>query len=87
MDVEQIKHCLREFAKYSEKIGLQDIFIGDAIDANMVQIDSVEEGNKIYRQICCDIGITLDDEEEEAKNSSKFTPMGTAQIPKAINDE
>ena len=63
MDIHSIQHCLKEFAKNSEKMEMQQEMMSDAIDGAMDNGEDVENADKIYAQICDEIGVELADED------------------------
>lgn len=64
MDIHQIQQILREFAKNSEKMEMQQEMMSDAIDAGMDNAEDVESADKIYAQICEEIGIEVAEEND-----------------------
>ena len=60
MDVASIRECLKEFAKQSEKMEMQGEMMNDAINMGMDTADDEEEANKVYDQICGEIGIDME---------------------------
>ena len=62
MDISSIQQVLREFAKNSEKMEMQGEMMSDAIDAGMDNADDVEAADKVYMQICDEIGVELEEE-------------------------
>ena len=51
-DIHHIQQILKEFAKNSEKMEMQQEMMSDAIDAGMRNGEDVENAKKIYSQIC-----------------------------------
>ena len=64
MDIHQIQEILKEFAKNSEKMEMQQEMMSDAIDAGMDNAEDVESADKIYAQICEEIGIEVAEEND-----------------------
>ena len=64
MDIHQIQQILKEFAKNSEKIEMQQEMMSDAIDAGMDNAEDIESADKIYAQICEEIGIEVAEEND-----------------------
>ena len=64
MDIHSIQQVLREFAKNSEKMEMQQEMMSDAIDAGMDNADDVEAADRVYGQICDEIGVELGEENE-----------------------
>ena len=59
MDIHQIQNILKEFAKNSEKMEMKQEMMSDAIDAGMDNAEDVDNADKIYSQICEEIGIEV----------------------------
>ena len=57
MDVGQIRDILREFAKQSEKMEMQQELMGDQMDMAMDTGDTVEQTEEVYSQILGEIGM------------------------------
>lgn len=68
MDIHQIQQILKEFSKNSEKMEMQQEMMSDAIDAGMDTADDVDAADKIYAQICDEIGVELAEENEVSGN-------------------
>lgn len=64
MDIHSIQECLREFAKNSEKMEMQQEMMSDAIDSGMDNAEDVDQADKIYSQICDEIGVELAEEND-----------------------
>ena len=64
MDIHSIQQILKEFAKNSEKMEMQQEMMSDAIDAGMDNAEDVESADKIYAQICEEIGIEVAEEND-----------------------
>lgn len=77
MDIQSIQQVLREFAKNSEKMEMQQEMMSDAIDAGMDNAEDVDAADKIYGQICDEIGVELAEENEVGK--AKIAVSGGAQ--------
>ena len=67
MDISAISQILKEFAKNSEKMEMKQEMMGDAIDAGLDTADDVEAADKVYAQICDEIGVELADENQVGK--------------------
>ena len=74
MDIHSIQQCLKEFAKNSEKMEMQQEMMSDAIDGAMDNAEDVESADKIYAQICDEIGVELAEEGEAISRA----PIGVA---------
>ncbi len=59
MNVKNIQETLKEFAKQSEKMDMQGEMMSDAIDAGMDGADDIDEADKLYTQICDEIGVDM----------------------------
>ena len=59
MDISTISQILKEFSKNSEKMEMKQEMMGDAIDAGLDTADDVEAADKVYLQICDEIGVDL----------------------------
>ena len=69
MDISTISEILKEFSKNSEKMEMKQEMMGDAMDAAMDTADDVEAADKVYSQICDEIGVDLS--EENPMNAGK----------------
>ena len=78
MDVHAIQECLKEFAKNSEKMEMQQEMMSDAIDANMDNADDLDAADKVYSQICDEIGVELAEENDVLK--AKVPGVGEKQV-------
>ena len=79
MDIHHIQQILKEFAKNSEKMEMQQEMMSDAIDAGMDNGEDVENAEKIYSQICEEIGIEVSEE-----NDVKLGKINHASAPAVI---
>ena len=68
MDISTISQILKEFAKNSEKMEMKQEMMGDAIDSGLDTADDVEAADKVYAQICDEIGVDLAEENQVNKN-------------------
>ena len=68
MDISTISQILKEFAKNSEKMEMKQEMMGDAIDSGLGTADDVEAADKVYAQICDEIGVDLAEENQVNKN-------------------
>ena len=57
MNIKNIQETLKEFQKQSDKMGMQEEMMNDAVDAGMDTADDEAEGAALYGQICDEIGI------------------------------
>ena len=64
MDIHGIQQILKEFAKNSEKMEMQQEMMSDAIDDGMDNVEDVDAADKIYAQICDEIGVELAEEND-----------------------
>ena len=62
MDISGIREVLKEFAKQSEKMEMQQEMMSDQIDLGMDTGDMVEQAEEVYSQILGEIGINLEGE-------------------------
>ena len=67
MDIHSIQECLKEFAKNSEKMEMQQEMMSDAIDGAMDNAEDVDSADKVYAQICDEIGVDIGEENEIAR--------------------
>jgi division protein CdvB (Snf7/Vps24/ESCRT-III family) len=67
MDIGSIQDALKEFSKNSEKMEMQQEMMNDAIDAGMDTGNDEEEADKIYGQICDEIGVDINEEQQVQK--------------------
>ncbi len=79
MDVHAIQQILKEFAKNSEKMEMQQEMMADAVDGAMDNVDDVEAADKVYGQICEEIGIELSEEHDVSKTKVS-TGAATQQV-------
>ena len=88
MDVASIRECLKEFAKQSEKMEMQQEMVslyclfridqmGDAIDSGLDGVNDEEAASNVYSQICDEIGVEIN-EEQEVKNNKLAMPQSEA---------
>ncbi len=63
MDVKNIRECLTEFAKQSEKMDMQGEMLNDAIDAGMDGVEDEQAADAVYNQVCEEIGINLGEDQ------------------------
>ena len=75
MDISAISQILKEFAKNSEKMEMKQEMMGDAIDAGLDTADDVEAADKVYAQICDEIGVELADENQVGKGKLPSKPV------------
>eukprot|EP00347_Sterkiella_histriomuscorum_P009570 403340698 len=75
MDIHSIQEVLKEFAKQSEKMEMQQEMMNDAMDAGMDNADSIDEADKVYQQICDEIGVDLGDEHVGAGRNPLVNPV------------
>ena len=60
----QIQKIMQEFEKQSEIMDMKEEMMSDAIDAGMDNAEDVESADKIYAQICEEIGIEVAEEND-----------------------
>ena len=63
MDIQSIRECLKEFTKESAKMEMQQEMMGDAMDSAMDQGNEEEEADSVYQNICEQIGIDINDDQ------------------------
>ena len=100
MDVHSIQQVLKEFAKQSEKMEMQQemvsnplkllndyyesdalpslVQMNDAIDMGMDTADDVEAADRVYSQICDEIGVDMGEEHMVGKN--KVDPVKSVAV-------
>ena len=86
MDVSNIRECLTEFAKQSEKMEMQGEMISDAIDMGMDNADDEQAADQIYNQVCEEIGINIG-EDQIGAGAGQIANPGGAQANNANVDD
>ena len=81
MNVSNIRDTLKEFAKESEKLDMQGEMMSDAIDAGMDSVDDEAEADKVYTQICDEIGVEMNADQTVARSQ-----LGQAAPGASMND-
>ena len=57
MDMGQIRNICAEFAKQSEKMGMQQEMMNDQMDAAMDTGDVLDDADEVYNQILGEVGM------------------------------
>ena len=69
MDVKQISEVMREFAKESEKMGMQQEIMQDQMDMAMDTGDTEQQADEVYQQILGEVGMNLNEEINTGKGA------------------
>eukprot|EP00343_Euplotes_focardii_P001769 CAMPEP_0205799318 /NCGR_PEP_ID=MMETSP0205-20121125/538_1 /ASSEMBLY_ACC=CAM_ASM_000278 /TAXON_ID=36767 /ORGANISM="Euplotes focardii, Strain TN1" /LENGTH=115 /DNA_ID=CAMNT_0053060409 /DNA_START=421 /DNA_END=768 /DNA_ORIENTATION=- len=62
MSVKDIMNMLKDYSKESEKLGMKQEMMGDAMEEVLDTGDVDAEGDKIYGQICDDINVDYEND-------------------------
>ena len=80
MDVAGIRDVLREFAKQSDKMEMQQEMMSDQMDMVMDNGDMQEQADEVYTQILGEIGMNLNDEMVSGKGTLNKQQASANQI-------
>ena len=69
MDISGIRDVLKEFAKQSEKMEMQQEMMGDQMDMAMDTGDMADQAEEVYSQILGEIGMNIEGEMKAGKGA------------------